>query len=251
MKTATHTPFTRNRVLRHAATALLLAGLAALTASAVNPPANVPAPAAPSAVAIDPYLAYLESLDTRSASCLEHSFALRALLAERERLAYTFLQATPTGRADLTRAMEALDQRIEAAETALETSVAATEPGDAPNLAPPPEVDIEAIRAQSQRWRKPMYLPLPPPLVIPELPAPTSEALYLDYLTVRAGDSKFAQDLVANVTTLLHERRELAYRHAHSRAHERARIEGTLRAISLQVRTSAGAIAEGATVSGW
>jgi hypothetical protein len=250
MKTVTDSAFRGSGISRHAVT-LLMAWLATLSASAVNPPADITPPPSIAADDVDPYLAYLESLDSRDAACHEHSATLRSLLTERERLARTFLDAAPAVRADLIGAMEALDQRIEEAETALENGLARSEPGDAPGLAPLPVVDVQALRKQSQRWRKPIYPPVPPPLVIPELPVTAGEAAYLDYLLVRAGDSTFAQALVADVASLLHERRELAYRHAHSRALERARLEGTIRAVSLHVRISARAVAEGIPVGGW
>jgi hypothetical protein len=251
MKTVTPILTMPGRSLCCAAVALFVIGFSSGPAIAVDPPPNVNRPNAPVAVATDPYLAYLASLDDRNAICRERSSALRTLLAERERVAREFFRILPADRAQVIGAMEKLDRQIDDAETSLETSVAATEPTDAPNLAPPPVIDLEAIREQSKRWRRPIYLPMPPPLVIPALPAPPREALYLDYLSVRAGSSKFAQSLVADVTRLLHERRELAYRHAHARAHERARIEDTIRAVSLHVRISSRAAAEAVVVNNW
>jgi hypothetical protein len=226
-------------------------GLVPALSFADLPNPDTVAPAAPATSTTDPYRAFLESLDTRNAACREHSQALRTLLADREQLLRSYFRTPSNARAELTAAIGTIDRQIAIAESRLEAALATTEPGDAPGLAPVPVVDIDAIREQSRRWRRPIYLPMPPPLVIPELPTPAGEQLYLDYLGARAGSSLFARDLVLDVSQLLHERRELAYRHAHARAHERAQLERMIGAVSLHLRNTAGAIADGVTVTGW
>jgi hypothetical protein len=251
MKTATHISFSADRPLSRPLVGLIAAGLVITSGFALEPPTVPKAGVVTPAPASNPYVNYVSSLEDRDLVCRAHSVALRRLLTERAAHLREFAIAPTTERSSLAARIEKIDYQIGETEVALETAISATQPGDAPGLAPAPVIDLNSIREQSKRWRRPIYLPAPARLVVPELPAPEDESRYLDYLAERAGDSRFAHALVADVARLLHQRRELAYRHAHSRALERARLENTLRAVSLHLRITASAVTEGAKVTSW
>lgn len=259
MKTAMLVAIARGRTLRPAVAALLVAALTPWSASAVNPPgmddtgkngATALSPA--TSVTEDPYLAYLEALDGRSAAVRKHSVALRTLLREREDAARRFATAGTSTRAEAIAAeLQEIDRAIEATESALNLALGNTTPEDGPFYVAPAPLDLERLRAFARRRRRPIDLPVPEPKPIPALPAPAGESLYLEYLKSRAGTSAFAAGLVDDVSWMLRERRVLAYRNLHAPAAERAALEAAIAAVSQRLRATARAAASAAVVRQW
>lgn len=257
MKTATTPALARFRMVRHAVAVFTVAALAPWQASAVNPPPDVlppdagTAPGGTTVITSDPHLAYLESLDTRSAPVLARSVAVRTLLDQREATARQFAQASAEARGDIARAMERLDEQLGTAEAALEAALATTTPGDGPMYVAPPPLDIEGMRASAVRRRRAVHLPVPQPAALPALAAAPREVLYLDYLTVRAGNSEFARHLVEDASRLLRQRRELSYRHFFAPADDRAALEAAIAAASERLRTTTRGVIEASSIKGW
>jgi hypothetical protein len=256
MKTVTTTRPAPHRVVWSAATVLALGGLVSTSAIAITPTTGAPGqdvdkPVIATDPAVDPYLAYLEALDVRGDICRQRSTELRVLLRLREMLAHQFAETPVTARGEVAAEMENLDRKIDTAESALEASLASSEPTDAPGYVPPPPVDREKLSAQAWRTGRTIYPPVPQPSPLPALPAPPREALYLAYLSARAGDSTFAQGLVADITQQLRQRREMAYRYSRASAADRQGLETAISAVSQRIRASARAAAEQPSIADW
>jgi hypothetical protein len=112
-------------------------------------------------------------------------------------------------------------------------------------------IDVEGLRKIARHNRELIELDIPRPAPLPALSAPPREAMFLDFLAARAGDSAFAQNLVADVARMLQQRRELTYRDLTARADERVAIESAISAVSHHIRESSRLAAQAATVSHW
>lgn len=220
---------------------LLAAGLLPWPALAVNPPpeteGNDTATVNADAVTRDQYGAYLRSVESRDETCRRESRLVQELLAARAGLTARFATASGSERSRVARELVALDARLGPAEAALEKSLATTKPSDAPGYVLP-AFDIEEIRKQAIRHRHAISLPVPPAPRIPALPATAAESQYIGYLTVCAGDAEHARRMVRDVTYLLGQRRELAFRHSQASAAQRKELESLIHLVSLHVRTS-------------
>ncbi len=177
--------------------------------------------------------------------------ALRDLLAQREELARKYFAAPAQLRASITRDLDQLDQQMAATEAALADALKAAPPSDGPNYVPPEPIDFVELRASAVRRRRPVYLPVPQPSVLPPLPAPARETLYLEYLTDRAANSPVARHLVDDVSRLFRERRELAFRSFESPADQRGVMDSAIAAVSQRLHAITRSFDEAVALKHW
>jgi hypothetical protein len=217
----------------------------------------------------DPYLAYLDELAGHSPSCKSQTDAVRKMLSALDEHIANYAAAAGDKREDVVAAIAKLTPDLRKAERNLAECFELIALGGedsklwtdvkAPPVPEPPEVVVaeetpegeEEPRRRRDRSRRDEEMAVPPPVpAFPAIPpAPPRELAFLELLQQEAGDGTFSAAFVADVESLLGERRQLALRFLQAREEERPTINFVISVVSRRMHQAADAILDPTTLA--